>query len=145
MTAPLPTVTRAGDADREHTADLLGLALAQGYLAMADYERRVSSAFAAGTRDELRALTGDLPVALLRRRDPRQREAMQRAARASVRLHLGAYLAGSLLMVGIWLAVGLGGGGWYFWPVWPIMGWGIGVLGHALPVRSAFPGAAVGR
>ncbi|MDT0550385.1 2TM domain-containing protein, partial [Streptomyces lonegramiae] len=70
----------------------------------------------------------------LRRHDPRRHAAQQRAARMSVKIHLAAYVAGSLLMLGIWLAVGFGGGGWYFWPVWPIMGWGIGVASHAIPI-----------
>ena len=139
MTAPDTITTRAGDREREKTANDLGLALAQGYLDMGDYERGVQSAFAAGTREDLRALTADLPVANLRRRDPRRREAHARAARLSVALHLSAYLAVSLLMLGIWLAVGLSAGGWHFWPVWPIMGWGIGIVSHALSVRSGFP------
>ena len=75
MTAPDTTTTRAGDREREKTATDLGLALSQGYLDMADYERRVQSAFAAGTRGELRVLTADLPVPHLRRNDPRRREA----------------------------------------------------------------------
>ncbi|MGA5461856.1 DUF1707 domain-containing protein [Mycobacterium sp. NPDC050041] len=139
MTAPDTTSTRAGDREREKTASDLGLALAQGYLDMTDYEQRVQSAFAAGTRDELRALTADLPVANLRRNDPRRRDAHARAARRGAAVHLAAYIAGSLLMLGIWLAVGLTGGGWYFWPVWPIMGWGIGVVSHTLSARSGSP------
>jgi Domain of unknown function (DUF1707)/2TM domain len=139
MTAPDTTTTRAGDREREKTATDLGLALSQGYLDMVDYERRVASAFAAGTREELRVLTADLPVAHLRRNDPRRREAQARVARRSIALHLAAYVAGSMLMLGIWLAVGLSGGGWYFWPVWPIMGWGIGVASHTLSGRSGSP------
>ncbi|MEV3903154.1 DUF1707 domain-containing protein [Mycobacterium sp. NPDC050551] len=139
MTAPDTTATRAGDREREKTASDLGLALAQGYLDMTDYEQRVQSAFGAGTRDELRALTADLPVANLRRNDPRRRDAHARAARRSAAVHLAAYIVGSLLMLGIWLAVGLTGGGWYFWPVWPIMGWGIGVVSHTLSARSGSP------
>ncbi|MBX8688962.1 DUF1707 domain-containing protein [Mycobacterium sp. 20091114027_K0903767] len=126
--------TRAGDRERERTADDLGQALTQGYLTMAEYEGRLQSTFQAQTSTELLALVADLPVNHLRRHDPRRRAAQQRAARLSVRIHLAAYLAGSLLMLGIWLAVGLGGGGWYFWPVWPIMGWGIGVVSHAIPI-----------
>lgn len=126
--------TRAGDRERERTADDLGQALTQGYLAMPEYEDRLQSTFRAQTTEELRQLTADLPVNRLRRHDPRRRAAQQRAARLSVRIHLAAYLAGVLLMLGIWLAVGLGGGGWYFWPVWPIMGWGIGVASHAIPI-----------
>lgn len=126
--------TRAGDRERERTADDLGRALAQGYLEMPEYEERLQSVFSAQTTAELRQLVTDLPLATLRRNDPRRREAQLRAARMSVRLHLAAYLAVSVLMLGIWLAVGLGGGGWYFWPVWPIMGWGIGVASHAIPI-----------
>ncbi|KHO25010.1 DUF1707 domain-containing protein [Mycolicibacterium setense] len=134
----LPTVetARAGDRERERTANDLGQALSQGYLTMPEYEDRLQSAFQAQTTGELRQLTADLPVNRLRRNDPRRHAAQQRAARLSVRIHLAAYLAGSLLMLGIWLAVGLGGGGWYFWPVWPIMGWGIGVASHAIPVLA---------
>ena len=43
-------VVRAGDPDREKTADLLGQALAQGYLEMPEYEARLQAAFAATTR-----------------------------------------------------------------------------------------------
>ncbi|OBJ92550.1 hypothetical protein A5638_29235 [Mycolicibacterium fortuitum] len=132
----VPTVetARAGDRERERTADVLGRALTQGYLTMSEYEDRVQSTFQAQTAAELRQLVADLPVHRLRRHDPRRRAAQQRAARLSVRIHLAGYLAGCVLMLGIWLAVGVGGGGWYFWPVWPIMGWGIGVASHAIPI-----------
>ncbi|OBI78877.1 DUF1707 domain-containing protein [Mycobacterium sp. E740] len=136
MTAPVATDIRAGNPDREKTAQLLGLALTQGYLEMPEYEARLRTAFAAATRGQLRAVTADLPVERLRRSDPRRREAHRRVARRSIRLHVAGYLAGSLLMLGIWLAVGLGSGAWYFWPVWPIMGWGIGVVCHAVPIMA---------
>jgi hypothetical protein len=54
-----------------------------------------------------------------------------------MRLHLAAYLAGSALMIGIWLAVGIAAGAWYPWPIWPILGWGLGVAGHIVPVGRA--------
>jgi hypothetical protein len=143
MTAPYPAVTLAGDHDREKTADLLGLALTQGYLTMADYEQRLQTAFAAGTQTELRALTADLPVGLLRRNDPRRRAALHAAARKSVRIHLALYLTMVAIVLTVWLAVGLTAGAWYFWPIWPILGAGIGLVAHALPVASAFPCARV--
>ena len=40
MTAPTAQTVRAGDREREKTADQLGQAMAQGYLAMDEYETR---------------------------------------------------------------------------------------------------------
>jgi hypothetical protein len=131
------TVIRADDRDREKTANLLGQALAQGYLDMPEYERRVQAAFAMHTTADLHQLVADLPLAYLRRTDPHRRAARQRAARMSVRLHLAAYLTMVVIVLTVWLAVALTAGAWYFWPVWPILGAGIGVLGHAIPIKLA--------
>ena len=131
------TPIRAGDRDRARTASHLGQALAQGYLDMAEYERRVQTAFAPNSTADLRQLLADLPLAHLRRSDPRRRAARQRAARMSVRLHLAGYLTMVVIVLTVWLAVALSAGAWYFWPIWPILGAGIGVLGHAIPVRLA--------
>lgn len=51
----------------------------------------------------------------------------------SVRIHATVYVLVNLLLVGIWAA----GGGGYFWPVWPILGWGIGLAGHAAPFLAS--------
>jgi hypothetical protein len=130
---------RAGDRERETTANQLGQALAQGYLAMDEYEKRLQDAFAAHTTAELRQLLADLPLAQLRRNDPQRRAARRRAARRGVQIHLGGYLAMVVIVLAVWLAVGLTAGAWYFWPIWPILGAGIGLIGHALPVRFAMP------
>ena len=137
MTAPASSTSavRAGDRDRETTANVLGQALAQGYLDMTEYERRLSATFAAHTTEELRRLCSDLPVGRLRRTDPRRVAARRNAARMSVRLHLAAYLTMVGVVLTVWLAVGLTAGAWYFWPIWPILGAGVGLLGHALPIR----------
>ena len=139
MTAPTTSSIRAGDRERETTANQLGSALAQGYLAMGEYETRLQAAFAAHTTAELHLIVADLPLAQLRRNDPRRREERQAAARRGVQIHLAGYLAMVVIVLTVWLAVGLTAGAWYFWPVWPILGAGIGVLGHALPVRYALP------
>ena len=140
MTAPTAPSIRAGDREREKTADELGLALAQGYLAMDEYETRLRTAFSAHTTADLRQLVADLPLAQLRRNDPRRREARRAAARRSVQFHLAGYLAMVVIVLTVWLAVGLTAGAWYFWPIWPILGAGIGLLSHAIPVRFATPG-----
>jgi hypothetical protein len=140
MTAPTATSVRAGDHDRERTANQLGQALSQGYLAMDEYETRLQATFAAPTTIELRQLVADLPLAQLRRNDPQRQAARRRAARLGVLIHLGAYLAMVVIVLTVWLAVGLTAGAWYFWPIWPILGAGIGLASHAIPVRFAGPG-----
>jgi hypothetical protein len=137
MTAP--AIVRAGDRERERTANQLGQALAQGYLAMDEYEARLQAAFAAHTTAELHPLVADLPLARLQRNDPRRQAARRRAARRGVQIHLAGYLAMVVIVLTVWLAVGLSAGAWYFWPIWPILGAGIGLLSHAIPVRLAVP------
>src|SRR5262245_22629490 len=139
MTAPSAPAVRAGDRERERTASQLGQALAQGYLAMDEYETRLQVAFAAHTTAELWALAADLPLDRIRRNDPRRQAARQRAARRGVQFHLAGYLAMVVIVLTVWLAVGLTAGAWYFWPIWPILGAGIGLIGHALPIRFGFP------
>jgi hypothetical protein len=50
---------------------------------------------------------------------------------------LRAWAATSVLLVAIWALTGLG----YFWPVWPILGWGVFVVGPVLPspLRGTLP------
>jgi class 3 adenylate cyclase len=55
-----------------------------------------------------------------------------RVLRTSLKIHGTLYLLVNALLIGIWAA----SGGGYFWPVWPILGWGIGVAGHAAPVLA---------
>ncbi|WP_009954491.1 DUF1707 domain-containing protein, partial [Mycobacterium intracellulare] len=69
------TSTLAGTRDREKTADLLGQALAQGYLQIDEYDRRLQAAFQTQTDHERRELLADLPVDRIRRHDPRRRAA----------------------------------------------------------------------
>lgn len=49
--------------------------------------------------------------------------------------HLIAYVAVNALLIAIW---GVTGGG-FFWPVFPLMGWGIGVVFHAWDTYSRPP------
>jgi hypothetical protein len=139
MTAPAVTSVRAGDRDRERTANQLGQALSQGYLVFDEYESRLQATFAAHTTAELLELVADLPLGQLGRNDPQRQAARRRAARLGVRIHLGAYLAMVAIVLIVWLAVGLTAGAWYFWPIWPILGAGIGLASHAIPVRFAAP------
>ncbi|OBF12214.1 hypothetical protein A5730_04895 [Mycobacterium sp. ACS4054] len=128
---------RAGDRDRERAATRLGQALAQGYLELDEYDRRVRAVFAAQTTGELREHLADLPLERIRRADPRRRAARIAAARRGVRIHLGAYLAMTVIVLTVWAAVAATTDATYFWPVWPILGAGIGLVSHALGIRPA--------
>lgn len=48
-------------------------------------------------------------------------------ARADFRKHLVVYAAVLGLLVAIWLLTTPGG---YFWPIWPALGWGLGLVLH---------------
>jgi class 3 adenylate cyclase len=109
-----------------------------GRLSDEEFGARADGAYGARTLAELEGLTIDLPsadVALpAERSSRREREltAVGRGLRLSVRIHLIVYLVVNAMLIGIWAA----SGGGYFWPVWPIMGWGIGVGAHAAPLLA---------
>jgi Domain of unknown function (DUF1707)/2TM domain len=128
---------RAGDHDRQKTAARLGQALAQGYLEMDEYEQRVQAVFQTHTTGELKELLADLPLDRIRRGDPRRRAARMAAARRGVRIHLGAFVAMTIVVLTVWAAVAVTTGASYFWPIWPILGAAIGLISHALAVPGA--------
>jgi class 3 adenylate cyclase len=47
-------------------------------------------------------------------------------------MHFAVYLVVNVMLIGIWAAAGAG----YFWPIWPILGWGIGLGCHAAPLLA---------
>ncbi len=76
--------------------------------------------------------------------DGTEKDDAQLRARAVKRLedkrglsaHVLAYALVNLLLVAIWFVTGAG----YFWPVFPIFGWGIGLAFHAWDVLWPAPG-----
>lgn len=46
--------------------------------------------------------------------------------------HASLFVVVNLFLVAIWAAAGMG----YFWPVWPILGWGLAVGLHAMATYS---------
>ena len=51
--------------------------------------------------------------------------------------HLRAYLVVMVALVAIWALTGAG----YFWPVWPALGWGIGLVPQILGAQRPRPGS----
>ena len=50
--------------------------------------------------------------------------------------HLVIYLLVNSALTAIWFITNSGG---YFWPVWPILGWGIGIVAHAYDAYGSKP------
>ena len=127
-TSPEAATSRASDEDRERAAERLRDSFATGRLSADELSERLDGAYAARTVAELEALTIDL-----REGRPAQREPLgpvARGLRVSLHIHLWIYAMVNLMLIAIWAA----SGGGSFWPIWPILGWGIGVAGHAAPV-----------
>jgi hypothetical protein len=133
----------ASDADRDRMAERLRTATAEGRLTSEELEERLETAFSARTEAELEPLVADLPAATVST-PPAGRGERRRWDNDHVRAYLGV----SLMLVAIWALTGAG----YFWPIWPMLGWGIGVvadsggrLGRPCRRRSSNPGYSTGR
>jgi class 3 adenylate cyclase len=129
---------RASDADRERVASLLREHYSAGRLSDDDLAARVGAAYQATTLPELEDLTLDLPAPErgLQTTTPRPPKRYVtpggRALRASVKIHATVYALVNLMLIAIWA---LAGGG-EFWPIWSILGWGVGLGTHAAPVLA---------
>lgn len=58
-----------------------------------------------------------------------RRRALQRLEeRKAFRIHVTVYLAVMVFLTGIWLVSS--GGREHYWPIWPMMAWGLGIALH---------------
>jgi class 3 adenylate cyclase len=117
----------AADADRERVAELLRDHYSAGRLSDDELSERVEAVYGVRTMSELAAVTADLPSAA----QPQARR-HRGAYETSVRIHFTVYLVVNVMLVAIWAVAGAG----YFWPVWSILGWGIGLGCHAAPLLA---------
>jgi uncharacterized membrane protein len=68
--------------------------------------------------------------------DLRERAVIRLKKRAEFRVHLLAYVMVNAFLVGVWAVTGAG----FFWPIFPILGWAIGLVLNAWDVyRSTAP------
>jgi hypothetical protein len=119
---------RAGDEEREAALTRLGAALAEGRLALPEFEERTTAATRARTTTELAALTSDLPepAADRKRRDTRAWLAEWRY-----------WLAGAIIMNAIWTGQWLTDGDRpTYWPAAPMLIWAAILIAVMLSPRS---------
>ena len=63
--------------------------------------------------------------------DEQRRQAIGRIqAKRSFNWHLVVFVMVNIGLVAIWFFSGKG----YFWPVWPILGWAVGLIAHGVAV-----------
>jgi len=142
----LPDHIRAGDGDRQRVVAELQDHFVAGRLTTDELSERVQQTLAARTFGDLALVLHDLPPLQtmpapvsptddrLTRREQRRADRLERrryrhGGRRSLRSHAGSYFLVMGLLVAIWL---LTSPGHYFWPIWPMLGWGIGLASHTL-------------
>jgi hypothetical protein len=142
LPAPARDGLRIGDRERQETADVLAEHHAAGRLSYEELDERLGTAWTARTAAELDTLTGDLPALPRKRPERAERRGPSTGAWIGMGAHAASYLGVIVMLWMIWLLTGAG----YPWPIWPTMGWGIGLLGHAGGIRAIpFGGCHTGR
>ena len=110
---------RVGDAEREQVVRALQRHYQLGRLTVNELEERVQNAYAAKVREDLTALLRDLPE----EQSPQQVR-LQDAGTGAHRRRWRSYAMVSAGLVGVWAMSGHG----YFWPAWPMFGWGMAMV-----------------
>lgn len=126
---------RVSDRERSDTMQQLCEAFAEGRLGQADFEVRTDRALRAVTHADLRMLTSDLPV---------DQRSVTRAERAEFLLETRWWVAGAVVMNGIWLVQSLvADSAVRYWPVLPLAIWALLLIGAVIAPRS--PTKAAGK
>ncbi len=119
--SPTPThqlsAVRVSDREGEEVVGALRKHAGDGRLDVNELDERLDAVYAARTRSDLEPLTADLPpiVPPSPARSPKHRD---------LGGHVLAFVAVNVLLIIIWAATGAG----YFWPIWPLLGWGFGLF-----------------
>jgi Domain of unknown function (DUF1707)/2TM domain len=116
---------RASDAEREAVADRLRGAAAEGRLDADELEERLGRAYGARTIGDLAPLTADLPAAAPVGAAVPVPPRLPALHGYHVRRRLATFITVNVICIAIWAASGTDGS---FWPIWVILGTGIGLF-----------------
>lgn len=120
---------RVSDEERREIAQLLRRHYEEGRLTLTEFEERTEQAFGARVYGDFNGILDDLPVPAGVPRPPlAPPSAAPSEERARFQEHLTVYLVVMGFLVLVWWFTSRG----YFWPFWPMAGWGIGVVLHGL-------------
>lgn len=123
---PAPGI-RATDTDRERAIARLRTAAGEGAIDLDELEQRIADAYEARNLAELAVVTADLPATIVApgTEPPKHRHPLVMED-DGFRSHFTTYAAVIGMLIVIWL---LGGAG-HPWPLYPALGWGVGLAGH---------------
>ena len=129
-------VLRASDVDRDRTVAQLRQHLADGRLTMEEFSDRVDEAYAARTMNDLQHVLRELPhVRVQEPVSPEQRakrDKLEHKKRREFQQGLVSYVLVNTFLVAIWLVSSIAARELtFFWPIFPMLGWGLGVAFHA--------------
>jgi hypothetical protein len=129
-------VLRVSDLERERAVAQLRQHMAEGRLDVDEFSERLDEAYAARTTTDLQHVLRELPHVQVR--EPltpevrQQRSDLERKKRREFQQSVVSYVLVNTFLVGIWLATSIGAGELtFFWPIFPMLGWGLGVAFHA--------------
>ena len=114
---------RIGDAERDRVIGQLADHHAAGRLTLAEFEDRMTAASTARTGADLAVLIADLPSPTV----PSTPRGPARPGARRLQLDPAVWTCQAVMALRglIWLGTGAG----YPWPIWPMLGWGLGVAG----------------
>jgi hypothetical protein len=120
---------RASDAERAQIIELLRRHHEAGRLTAEELAERIERVNAATTFGDLDAAMANLPRLLPPLAPPTAtvQERTPGAARQAFYRVLFAYVVINLFLIGIWAFSGRGA----FWPIWVLLGWGLGMAFYA--------------
>ena len=110
----------------------LRLRFVEGRITLSEFEEEVGKVYSARVRHEPQDRIPRYPFGMGVPVRTIQSASSLRLQAAVAPAQVRVYLLVMAMLIGIWAATGMG----YFWPIWPMMGWGIGLAGKALGVRG---------